>query len=41
LKDGAASLPVADDSREFDAAIVVVLDSDGRVLAQELITVGG
>lgn len=41
LKEGAASLPVADDSREFDAAIVVVLDPDGRVLAQELTTVGG
>lgn len=41
LKDGAASLPVADDSREFEAAIVVVLNPDGRVLAQEFTTVGG
>ncbi len=41
LKDGAASLPVADDSREFEAAILVVLDPDGRVLAQEFTTVGG
>jgi len=41
LKDGAASLPVADDSREFDAAILVVLSSDGQVLAQDLTTVGG
>ncbi|WP_166395207.1 BREX-1 system phosphatase PglZ type B [Rubrobacter marinus] len=41
LKGGAASLPVADDSREFEAAILVVLDPDGRVLAQRLTTVGG
>ncbi|CAN5880915.1 hypothetical protein BH18ACT11_BH18ACT11_27760 [soil metagenome] len=41
LKDGAASLPVADDSREFDDAIVVVLDPDGRVLAQAPTVVGG
>ncbi len=41
LKDGTASLPVADDSREFDAAIVVVLDPDGRVLAQTPTVVGG
>ena len=41
LKDGAASLPVADDSRESDAAVVVVLGPDGQVLAQEFTTVGG
>ena len=41
LKDGAASLPVADDNREFEAAIVVVLDPDGRVLAQAPTVVGG
>lgn len=40
LKDGTASLPVADDSREFEAAIVVVLDPDGRVLAQAPTVVG-
>lgn len=40
LKDGAATLFVADDTREFDAAIVVVLDSDGRVLAQRTTVVG-
>lgn len=40
LKDGAASLFVADDAREFDAIIVVVLDSDGRVLAQRPTVVG-
>ncbi len=41
LKDGTASLPVTDDSREFEAAIVVVLDPDGRVLAQAPTVVGG
>ena len=40
LKDGTASLLVADDSREFDAAIVVVLDPDGRVLAKAPTVVG-
>jgi len=40
LKDGAASLFVADDLREYDAAIAVVLDSDGRVLAQRPTVVG-
>ncbi len=41
LRDGAASLPVADDAREFDEAFVVVLDPDGRVLAQAPTVVGG
>lgn len=41
LKDGTASLPVADDAREFEAAIVVVLDRDDRVLAQATTVVGG
>ena len=40
LKDGTASLPVDDDSREFEAALVVVLDPDGRVLAQAPTVVG-
>lgn len=41
LKDGAASLPVADDTREFEAAVVVVLGPDGWVLAQAQTVVGG
>lgn len=41
LKDGAASLPVADDTREFEAAIIVVVGRDGRVLAQSATVVGG
>ena len=41
LKDGAASIPVPDDSREFEAAIVVVLDPDGGVLSQAPTVVGG
>ena len=41
LKDGAVSIPVPDDSREFDAAIVVVLEPDGRVLSQAPTVVGG
>ena len=41
LKNGATSLPVADDTREGEAAIVVVLDPYGRVLAQAPTVVGG
>ncbi len=41
LKEDTASLPVADDTREGDAAIVVVLDPEGRVLAQASTVVGG
>jgi len=41
LKEGAASLPVTDDSCEFEAAIVVLLDSKGKVLAQAPTVVGG
>ncbi len=41
LKDGTASLLVTDDSREFEAAISVVLDAEGRVLAQSPTVVGG
>lgn len=41
LKEGAASLPVTDDSREFEATIVVLLDPDGRLLAQAPTVVGG
>jgi hypothetical protein len=40
IKDGAASLPVADDTREFEGAIVVVLDADGQVLARGATVVG-
>ena len=39
--DRTAALFVADDTREFEAAILVVLDSEGRVLAQVPTVVGG
>lgn len=39
--DGTAALFVADDTREFEAAIVVALDAEGRVLAQVPTVVGG
>lgn len=41
LEDGSASLFVEDDEREGESAIVVVLDADGRVLAQRATIVGG
>ncbi len=39
--DGTASLPVADDDREGEAAVIVVLGPDGRALAQGATVVGG
>ena len=39
--DGAASLPVADDSREGTATTVVLLDPAGNVTAKAAVTVGG
>jgi len=41
IRDGQASLVVADDSQVGNAAFVVILDADGGVLAQHLTTVGG
>lgn len=40
LNNGAASLPVADDTRELEAAILVALDPEGNVLAQAPTVVG-
>ena len=39
--DGVASLPVPDDDREGEAAVVVVYMEDGAVLAQDHTTIGG
>jgi hypothetical protein len=39
--DGSVSLPVADDSREGTATTVVLLDSNGGVIAKAAVTVGG
>jgi hypothetical protein len=39
--DGAVSLVVEDEEREGEAAHIVLLDADGRVLAQMTTTVGG
>ncbi|MDQ3509314.1 MAG: BREX-1 system phosphatase PglZ type B [Actinomycetota bacterium] len=41
VKDGGASLPVEDDSMEGSAALVVLVGSDGKVLAQRPTVVGG
>jgi hypothetical protein len=39
--DGQASLVVPDDSREGEAAFVVVLDGGGQVIGQQHTAVGG
>jgi hypothetical protein len=41
VREGLASLVVPDDANEGNAAVVVVLDKDGRVVAQCATVVGG
>jgi hypothetical protein len=41
VRDGQASLVVSDDSRLNEAAVIVVLNAEGVVVAQRLTTVGG
>jgi hypothetical protein len=41
LRDGQASLVVIDDSRQGEAAAIVILNAEGALLAQVLTTVGG
>lgn len=41
VEDGKASLAVADDSCEGQAAVLVVLDQDGNVIQKQATTVGG
>jgi hypothetical protein len=40
-KGGAVSIPIENDEREGEDAVVVALDADGRVLARRATVVGG